>query len=72
LIEQDVRVYAMQHDIVVHMPSDDPGYLVGDFEWVAGWFRTSALLAASGGMILEDVKIDETLYGWVSAFLALK
>jgi glycosyltransferase involved in cell wall biosynthesis len=38
---EDLRVYTMQQDLMTHTPSQVPGYFAGDFEWYAGWYRTS-------------------------------
>jgi len=44
LTSQQLNVYSLSKDIMLHTPSNVPGYFAGDLEWYNGWFRTSRFI----------------------------
>ena len=44
LTSQQLNVYSLSKDIMLHTPSNIPGYFAGDLEWYNGWFRTSRFI----------------------------
>lgn len=39
--EIPMTVYTTATDLLIHTPSQAPGYFHGDLEWYAGWYRTA-------------------------------
>ena len=44
LSSQQLIVYSLYKDVMLHTPSNAPGYFAGDLEWYNGWFRTSRFI----------------------------
>ena len=42
-----MRVYSLQHALITHTPSQEPGYFLGDLEWYVAWFRTGRFFTES-------------------------
>jgi glycosyltransferase involved in cell wall biosynthesis len=38
---QELSVYSMKQDLMLHIPSQEPGYFKADLEWYAMWNRTA-------------------------------
>jgi glycosyltransferase involved in cell wall biosynthesis len=45
--EGELAIHSLTRDLIVHTPSDRPGYFLGDLEWFACWFRTSRFLRSA-------------------------
>ncbi len=56
-----VAVYTLSKDLMLHTPSKGPGYFSGDFEWYAGWFRSSRFLT--------DAKLRESFVREVTYYM---
>lgn len=39
--ELPLKVYTVTQDLMIHTPSQEPGYYCGDLEWYAAWYRSS-------------------------------
>ena len=42
-----LKVHSLARGLLVHTPSDRPGYFLGDLEWFACWFRTGRFLRSA-------------------------
>jgi glycosyltransferase involved in cell wall biosynthesis len=46
LQEQPLSVHSVKQPLITHVPSQEPGYFVGDLEWYVAWFRTARFFKA--------------------------
>lgn len=44
LDNEEVTVYSVNSNLMVHTPSQEPGYYLGDLEWYSHWFFTSRFI----------------------------
>ena len=70
-----LTVHSLARELLVHTPSERPGYFLGDLEWFACWFRTSRFLRSPRwqrvfcGSILSYVTRNHP--GWLARKLVL-
>ena len=70
-----LTIHSLSRDLLVHTPSDRPGYFLGDLEWFACWFRTSRFLRSARwrarfcGSILQYVTRNDS--SWLARKLVL-
>ena len=43
--KQELAVYSLQHALMLHTPSQEPGYFKADLEWYAMWHRTAGFFS---------------------------
>lgn len=55
------KVFSAPKDIVVHVPSSEPGYFIGDFEWYANWYRC--------GRFLSDIRVRKRFIAECVAYM---